>query len=271
MKGELTEFLKNEKIEYFGVLAIADCEITRPDVIERLGWTPESALLFLLPYYAGETVNISRYAAPRDYHIYARAVGERISKKLEELYPDSKSKSYADSSPINERMAAAACGLGMLGDNRLLINEKYGSFTFIAEILTDISPCELGAQPKSPILRCESCGRCVAACPTGALAGCGECLSAVTQRKGDLTDDEVALMKKHNTVWGCDLCQLACPHNEKTEITPITFFREDRVTHLTPEALAKIDKAEFNLRAFSWRGRKTVERNLDCMKKGEQK
>ena len=110
---------------------------------------------------------------------------------------------------------------------------------------------------------CISCGACRRACPTGCLRGEGEsCLSAITQRKGELTEEEAEMMRKFNTVWGCDLCQSSCPHNIKPKVTPLRFFHEDRITRLTRERLDGMSKEEFNARAFAWRGRKTVERNL---------
>ena len=45
-------------------------------------------------------------------------------------------------------------------------------------------------------------------------------------------------------------------------LASISFFREDRITLLTSDRLAEMSKEEFQSRAFAWRGRKTVERNL---------
>ena len=137
----------------------------------------------------------------------------------------------------------------------------------IADVLTDIPPEALGECGEAkPHGHCISCGACKSACPTGVLRGeSPDCLSAITQRKGELTDREVDLMRKFNTVWGCDLCQRVCPYNKEPKITPISFFREDRITRLTSERLSEMTKAEFSLRAFAWRGRKTVERNLKLL------
>jgi hypothetical protein len=44
------------------------------------------------------------------------------------------------------------------------------------------------------------------------------------------------------------------------------FFHRERITELTREQLDSMDKPTFLRRAFSWRGRKTVERNLDILK-----
>ena len=93
-----------------------------------------------------------------------------------------------------------------------------------------------------------------------------DCLSAVTQKKGDLSEDEKAYIKKYGSAWGCDICQLVCPLVKKAidggAETPIEFFRENRIKNLTPEALSEMTDEEFKKRAFSWRGRATVERNL---------
>ena len=101
------------------------------------------------------------------------------------------------------------------------------------------------------------------ACPTGVLRGEGDdCLSAITQRKGELTEREIELMRKNNTLWGCDICQSVCPHNKFPVSTPIDFFYEERIDELTSKVLESLDDESFSKRAFAWRGRKTVERNI---------
>ncbi len=264
MRKELSNFFQKHSIEYYAVLDYTQAREINPAIIERERFTPRSVILFLLPYYAGRTENLSVYAAARDYHIAIREVTSALIHALHELYPTASAKGYGDHSPIDERDAALKAGLGILGDSGLLINEKYGTYIFVADVVTDISPSELGCIGSAKEYgRCISCGACGRACPTGLLRGeSPDCLSAITQRKGELADFEVDLMRKFNTVWGCDLCQSACPYNKDPKITPIKFFLEDRITVLTSDRLAEMSKAEFNERAFAWRGRKTVERNL---------
>ncbi|MBQ9084664.1 MAG: hypothetical protein IJY24_03315 [Clostridia bacterium] len=72
-------------------------------------------------------------------------------------------------------------------------------------------------------------------------------------------------MQKINTVWGCDECQRVCPYNKSPVLTPISFFREDRIECLRSDILSSLDKDAFSERAFAWRGRKTVERNLELL------
>lgn len=263
MIEELKRFFAEEGIEYAEVLSYVTARETAPQLLSRCGLSPRSMIVFLLPYYAGETENLSRYAAARDYHIAIRALTGRLTDRLSFLFPGSQSVGFGDHSPIDERHAAIAAGLGILGDSGLLINETYGTYVFIADVLTDIPPEALGAIEPMPLRRCEGCGACRRACPTGILRGEGEsCLSAVTQKKGELSEEECRLMRRCHTAWGCDLCQTSCPHNRAPVLTPLSFFREERITALTEEVLASMDKESFSSRAFAWRGRRTVERNV---------
>jgi len=268
MKKELADFFEKRKIEYYGVIDYSFAREINRGIIERESFTPRSVILFLLPYYAGSTDNLSVYAAAKDYHIAIRKYTGELIEVLHSLFPASSAKGYGDHSPIDERDAALSAGIGILGDSGLLINEKYGTYVFVADVITDISPAELGESGRVyPHRKCISCGRCRRACPTGLLCcESSECLSAITQRKGELSEAEVNLMRKFNTVWGCDLCQSACLYNEEPKITPIEFFKENRIPRLTSDLLASMTNEEFAERAFAWRGRAVVERNLRHLK-----
>lgn len=267
MKNILDKFFNSFGIEYYAVLSYSDCREINPDIMAREDFAPKSVIVYLLPYYTGETVNISRYAASLDYHLALSECAKGLIDTLKAHRPDVNAKGYGDHSPIDEVGAALRAGLGFVGDNGLIINEKYGSYVFIGDVITDILPEELGAVSPREVLYCMHCGACKRACPTGILRGEGkDCLSAITQRKGELTQDEIALMRKYNTAWGCDICQITCPYNREPVITPIEFFHRDRIPGLTRELLDAMDKPTFLRRAFAWRGRKTVERNLDVLK-----
>ncbi len=254
------------KIEYCSALAYPDCREIRGDIMAREGFTPRTVLLYLVPYYGGECVNLSRYAASRDYHIALREISDGVILRLRELYPSAHFRGYGDHSPINEVGAALCSGLGILGDNGLLINERYGSYVFIGDIICDLDPDEVGAVRPMEIRGCMHCGACKRACPTGILRAEGnDCLSAITQRKGELTAGEVEMMRKFNTVWGCDLCQQVCPYNRDPKITPLEFFLTDRIECLTTDILASMSRDELRSRAFGWRGRAVPERNLKAL------
>ncbi len=266
MKTKLQEYFASKNIEYFSVLSYSDCIETGRRIIERESFTPKSVVIYLLPYYAGEGENLSIYSTSLDYHLAIKEINVGLEKLLKSDFEGAGVKGYGDHSPIDERHAALIAGFGIQGDNGLLINEKYGSFVFIADVITDISPGLLGAEPPKKYGRCEGCGMCKVACPTGILCGEGnDCLSAITQRKGELSADEIALMRKYNTLWGCDICQTVCPHNQHPKKTPVEFFYKERIPCLTKEILDSMTDEEFEKRAFAWRKRKTVERNIDIL------
>lgn len=263
MNDLLFEYFNSIGIDHFSVLKYSDCREINERLRLSLDFEPKSAIIFLVPYYAGETVNLSRYAASLDYHLILREITEGLATHLGKHYPDSHFAGYGDHSPIDEVGAALTSGLGIRGDNGLIINSEYGSYVFIGDLLTDIDPDLLGAISPVPVEQCYHCGACKRACPTGILRAEGnDCLSAITQRKGELTDFEIALMKKYNTVWGCDMCQSACPYNRTPKPTPVSFFYRERIPELTLDILKGMTRVEFSCRAFAWRGRKTVERNL---------
>ena len=264
MSELIFEYFNSVGINHFSVLKYSDCREINERLRISLDFEPKSVIMFLVPYYAGETVNLSRYAASLDYHLILREITEGLATHLGKDYPDAHFAGYGDHSPIDEVGAALISGLGIRGDNGLIINSEYGSYVFIGDLLTDIDPDLLGAKEPVAPLGCHHCGACAAACPTGILRGEGnDCLSAITQRKGELSDHEIALMKKYNTVWGCDMCQSACPYNKKPKLTPVPFFHRERIPELTLEILNGMTRVEFLRRAFAWRGRKTVERNLN--------
>ena len=263
LDARIKDFFKKENIEYYAVLDYKDAKEIKPRLRERGNIEAKSVVIFLLPYYAGEVENLSRYAAALDYHIIIKDVTARLAETIEDIYPGSKAIGFGDHSPIDERSAALSSGLGILGKNGLLINEKYGSYVFIADVITDVSPKLIGAIKPQPVLMCEGCELCKKACPTGILRNESvECLSAITQKKGELSENEVQMMLKYNTVWGCDICQSVCPHNINPKETPIDFFKKSRITCLNAERLEAMSDEEFEKRAFAWRGRKTVERNV---------
>ncbi len=265
MKELLSRFFLEEGIEAFGILPYEACRVTYSDLLARRGaFEPRSVIVLLVPYYTGPSDNLSLYAVSRDYHLYMADLFDRLIAVLRAEYPEGEFCAFADHSPIDERHAAVTAGLGMYGDNGLLIHPKYGSLVFIGEVFTSLPPPEGTAihPPKA----CEHCGACRRACPTGALVGQGDCLSEITQRKGELPEEAFALMRRHRTVWGCDLCQTACPHTRRAieagAVTPVAFFHEARLPHLDVATLAAMSPEEFKRRAYAWRGRKTIERNL---------
>lgn len=259
-------------------IPLAACRVRRPYLLERAG-IPLSgtALLFAIPYLVAADAtnqerNLSLYAVPRDYHLYIRELSARVLPALREAFFGVDFALFSDHSPLDEGDAAARAGLGVLGLNRMLITPAYGSFIFIAEVVTSADYETVTGQAPSGIPddppTCIRCGACRRACPATDAEGrwIQPCLSELTQRKGDLTDEEADSLRRHPLVWGCDTCQLVCPLNREAlsslQDTPIPFFREGRLVRLSPEALQAMPEEEFQSRAFSWRGRAPLMRNL---------
>ena len=266
MREKISAALADYGVEYFAILPYDLCHETNSRIMERAGFVPRSIIVYLLPYYTGKAGNMSVYAASLDYHIAISEVNSILEDTLRQDFPTACLRGYGDHSPIDERHAALIGGLGVLGKSGLIINEKYGTYVFVGDIVTDIAPELLDCDEPREILGCRDCGACLRACPTGILRGEGEdCLSAITQRKGELSDREIALMKKYNTAWGCDICQSSCPHNSNPVITPVEFFYRERIESLTLQALDAMTAEEFERRAYAWRKRNTIRRNLEIL------
>ena len=262
-------------------IPLSFCKPAKTYLLAKVGISCEqaTAILFAIPYVmtsdAEDTArNISLYAVPKDYHGYLQELNKTMLPILECSFPANRFAIFADHSPICEVDAAARAGLGVMGLNGLLITPRYGSFVFLAEIITDadfetVTGQDLPCFPSEPPL-CEECGACLKACPAGCRLGeRAGCLSALTQKKGDLTADETDRIQKNGLVWGCDACQLSCPHNirviQNGIDTPIPYFRENRLSHLDTAALDTMSDVEFASRAYAWRGRSVIRRNLLLM------
>lgn len=270
MVEKIKELLKNEGIDLCVFLPLDKCVITKSYLLDKAGISSGFAAIFAIPYYTkacDSNRNISAYAVGRDYHLFVKELSARILPKLKSLYPDTPFALFADHSPIDERDAAIKGGLGILGKNGLIITEKYSSYIFLAELVAG-AELHYKTQVDHKNLYCEECGLCVKACPWKK-GECGECLSAITQKKGELTANERELIKKYS-LWGCDICTEVCPHTKKaiksgTIYSPIEFFSQNTTPTLTYELVANMDDEEFAKRAFSWRGRRTLLRNLEVV------
>lgn len=153
---------------------------------------------------------IAHYALGQDYHDVLR---RRLKTVIGQLRPrfGGKWRVCVDSAPLMERYWAARAGLGVIGDNGCLIVPGVGANFFIATIVTTAQmPTD---DPVEGTSHCLGCGRCVRACPTGALRGDGSvdarrCISYLTIESHD---DIPADIPTGNTLYGCDVCRRACP------------------------------------------------------------
>lgn len=234
---------------------------------QKPDFEPRGVIVVLFPYKVerGGDCNLCAYASVPDYHAVAGGYLGKMTEKLKASFPDGRFRFFIDSSCVNEVRAASRAGLGVFGDNRLLINPEFGTYFFIGCILTDLDTGCADAEPRF----CLKCGRCRAACPTGTLrAGAydpGTCLSYITQKKGELGEREKRLVREGGLIWGCDVCQQVCPMNEGARCTLIPEFLNGAVWH----ADAGFIKSASD-RAFLWHGTAPLLRNLEITGEKEE-
>lgn len=222
-----------------------------------------SVIVALFPYYLAEDAyakaNVSRYAVVPDYHEIVLGRLNTVVEQLKVNFPTQSFAAFTDNSPVPEVKAAAKAGLGVIGENNLLINSDYGSWVFIGEIVTTL---QIELAKTVSIHRCIGCGKCVAACPTKILGSLEfdktKCLSHITQSKGELAPEQARLIKAGGSAWGCDVCQLVCPMNSDAKIIPLEEFKAG--------ACARVKRGDdLAHRAYEWRGRRVIERNLKIL------
>ena len=144
--------MEKEYIDTFAALPIEECVLDENKAKRvKLTFLPQSAFVFLIPYFVNFGKNLSAYATGEDYHLFAESFGERLCAHLSSLYPDEQFRFFCDKSPIDERRAAAKAGLGVFGDNGLLISHAYGSFVFIGEVLSTLPAAACGCASVKPI------------------------------------------------------------------------------------------------------------------------
>ena len=269
----LSDFLQKKRIDCFAPIPLKDCRVTKPYLLDRVGITEGTVVLLAIPYYTRSCThpgrNLSAYAVSKNYHLFFDQLFDELLPQLRNAFPSNRFAGFADHSPIAEVDAAVRAGLGVLGQNGLLLTPKYASYVFLGAIITDANvPCQAGE-----LTTCVGCGACKVNCPTsdGSL-----CLSALTQKKGALTPDEEERILRHGYAWGCDVCQEVCPYVKRalrsgSIFTPIPFFEESPLPCLTVAALDDMTDAKFAERAYSWRGRDTVRRNLLLLEKSQSK
>jgi epoxyqueuosine reductase len=160
---------------------------------------------------------IARYAWGDDYHDLIAAKLDEIDKFLREF--GGEQKCYVDTGPILERDHAAQAGIGWHGKSTMLIDERLGTWFFLAEVLTslDLPPDQPGPD------RCGTCERCIKACPTGAITAphhldARRCISYLTiELKGSIPLDLRPLIG--DRIFGCDDCLDACPWNRFAQVS----------------------------------------------------
>jgi epoxyqueuosine reductase len=195
-----------------------------------------------------DRASISQYAHGADYHDIMRHYLETLVAKIAGIHPEPfESKICVDTAPLLERSYAHAAGLGWIGKNTCLINQKKGSWFFLGEILLSIP-----LAPDTPASsRCGTCTRCIDSCPTTAIVSKEDgwqidarlCISYLTiEKRGEIPNDLQPKLANH--IFGCDICQDVCPWNRRAAVAADSSFQRREM----PELLA--DLAQFTAEDF---------------------
>ncbi len=163
---------------------------------------------------------IAGYALGEDYHRRVDRALRLLVQRLTERSPGLRWHRFIDHGRALDRAIAERAGLGFCGKNTQLITRQGGSYVVLASLVLSL---ELA--PDVPSKRnCGRCRKCLPSCPTGALLSPGvidapRCISYLTiEHAGPIP---VALRHLMGTwVFGCDLCQEACPINQRIGPAP---------------------------------------------------
>ena len=193
---------------------------------------------------------ISRYAWGTDYHEVVRRRLGRLAEFHRRLLPGAKVRGVVDTAPLLEREFARLAGLGWIGKNTCLVNRRFGSWLFLAALL---SSEELEYDEPIAASSCGSCRACLDACPTGALVApyrldARRCISYLTiELRGSIPAELRGALGER--LFGCDLCQEACPHNRRTPATTEPSFHPAEAANPADlAALFALDEEEFRRR-----------------------
>ncbi len=225
--------------------------------VENILTSSKSVISLAINYYtnhdhsgAKNSGKISRYAWGTDYHLIIWEKLNLLESELKKIDPSFECKSYADTGPVMDKVWAVKAGIGWMGKHTNVINKEFGSWIFLATIITNYA-----FEYSSPIPDfCGSCTACIDACPTDAIVNeyivdSNKCISYLTiENKGEIPKEFNG--KFDNWIFGCDICQDVCPWNKKFSVTALNdeFKPKDGNSEIDLEEVLRMDKQDFKNR-----------------------
>jgi epoxyqueuosine reductase len=162
---------------------------------------------------------LSCYAWGDDYHEVIKAKLEQLAAYLRQIGQSgepaqTETRLFVDTGRMVDRAVAERAGLGWYGKNTNILTHGWGSWVFLAEVVTNLE-----LEPDAPLAtNCGTCEVCLHACPTRAFVAPyvldnTRCISFLTiELRGSIPLHLRPLMGNH--IFGCDICQEVCPVNK---------------------------------------------------------
>ena len=216
-------------------------------------------------------LKVAKFGQGEDYHKVIYKKLKNIGRWINLEMPDCKWKICVDTSPLLEKAWAEESGLGWIGKNSNLINQKSGSwFTLGFLILTkDLVP----DKPHQSL--CGKCDKCIEHCPTAAIVEPFVIQSDLCIAYHTIESKEKTIPKKikenlNGWVAGCDICQDVCPWNKSVPFNnSIETNPKEWIKNIDIESLNWDDKTwEKNLKGSTlkrikpWMWKRNIKANL---------
>lgn len=211
----------------------------QPELRERrqLHFVPQvdipwaSALLVLMWPYEQAALPQNQDSIFLDSYYAASNQAYQAAREMESSIKDLGCRAQANVS-YPAKAAAVRAGLGVIGDNGLLITPDYGTRVVLILMATDA--LTIDDEVEGVPGECLHCGKCMTSCPTGAIDCHGmshpeRCLRNYMMEGLVVPENIRPLMDMK--LLGCDLCQRVCPmQKNEDEMQDYHFFLDDFLT-----------------------------------------
>ena len=229
--SHFTKWIKEKKhAQMYYLEKHSHCRKNPSNLLEK----SKSAIICGFNYYQGDyyefhpkQAKIAQYSRIKDYHKFMEQKGNFILNQIKKIDHIVEGKVCVDKLPILERDLAQRTESGFIGKNTMFIHSKKGSYFLLCEILLTIKlPYDeieqIDHTKRSSKGGCGSCRRCITFCPSQALdqeytLDANKCLAFHTIENRKTVPINLWPHFKH-FFFGCDICQLVCPYNKKSEI-----------------------------------------------------